>query len=133
MIKQKIKENDLVYKPKHESSMTTLYPVQKHDKSDKPGYPFVVTTSYSNYYFNEDGISSEGERIVFLATPENKKYLEDLFLIEFESYKNSAPYQEIKTIFSDLIDRTEKFSETFFDEELPASLQDLYVTYFGES
>lgn len=132
MIEQKIKANSLVYTPRYDCGNTKLTHVQKHNKPYIPDRPFILGLPHSSYYINEDGKSGSGERIAFANTPENKKFLEDLFGVEFESYEDSDFYKNIQTTFSDLIDMTEGLSEVSFNKELSEDLRTLYSKYYKD-
>lgn len=128
---QNIKAGDLVYKLRGRNSID-LYIVKKSEKENSKELPFFITTEESNYYFDNNGISSYGSRVVVLYTPENKKFLEDLHLINYEKYEDSFFYKNIKQDFSTLIDRLESYPNVSFNEELSKELRTLYSKYYKD-
>lgn len=128
---QNIKAGDLVYKLRGPNS-TTLYVVKKSEKENSRELPFFITTEDSNYYFDSDGISAYGSRTVVLYTSENREFLENLHLIDYEKYEDSFFYKNIKQNFSTLIDRLETYPNVSFNKELSEELKILYSKYYKD-
>lgn len=126
---QNIKAGDLVYKLR---GCSDLYLVEKSEKENSDKFPFFIKDEHTTHYFDNNGISSYGSRAVVLYTPESRKFLEELHLIDYEKYEDSFFYKNIKQNFSALIDRLESYPNVSFNRELSEELKTLYSKYYKD-